>query len=105
MGLVDAPDPQEAERGLEHCRMVQFLISLSQMVHYKYDQLLEVVELKYLNVCALSTPLRCSPLTFSAGRYVGGDRGLIGLPGIFCIAFGCKLAFVEPGLGDMGLPF
>ena len=57
MGLVDAPDPQEAERGLEHCRMVQFLISLSQMVHYKYDQLLEVVELKYLNVCALGTPL------------------------------------------------
>ena len=56
MGLVDAPDPQEAERGLEHCRMVQFLISLSQMVHYKYDQLLEVVELKYINVCALGTP-------------------------------------------------
>ena len=68
MGLVDAPDPQEAERGLEHCRMVQFLISLSQMVHYKYDQLLEVVELKYLNVCALGTPLMfmlmlLSPLT------------------------------------------
>ena len=57
MGLVDAPDHQEAERGLEHCRMVQFLISLFQMVHYNYDQLLEVVELKYLNVCALGTPL------------------------------------------------
>ena len=57
MGLVDAPDPQEAERGLEHRRMVQFFISLSQTVHYKYDQLLKVVELKYLNVCALCTPL------------------------------------------------
>ena len=60
MGLVDAPDPQEAERGMEHCSMVQFFVSLSQMVHYKYDQLLEVVELKYLNVCALGTPLMCN---------------------------------------------
>ena len=62
MGLVDAPGPQEAERGLEHCRMVQFFVSLSQMVHDKYDQLLEVVELKYLNVCALGTPLKYSTL-------------------------------------------
>ena len=67
MGLVDAPDHQEAERGLEHCRMVQFLISLSKMVHFKYDQLLEAVELKNLNVCALCTPLVYFGLSAQAG--------------------------------------
>ena len=74
MGLVDAPDPQEAERGLEHYRMVQFLISLSKMVHFKYDQLLEAVELKNLNVFALCTPLLlnhaalCSLTNFAYSR-------------------------------------
>ena len=78
MGLVDAPDPQEAERGLEHCRMVQFLISLSQMVHYKYDQLLEVVELKYLNVCALGTPLLLSKERFTICGCLEKDATLMG---------------------------
>ena len=58
--------------------MVQFLISLSQMVHYKYDQLLEVVELKYLNVCALGTPLvnRVTKNTMGSRDNLVNGRGL-----------------------------
>ena len=59
-GLVDAPDPQEAESGRERQRLVQFSIFWSQMVAFGYVPLLDYAGLKNLNVWSLRTPLMMS---------------------------------------------
>ena len=60
MGLVDAPDPQEAESGRERQRLVQFSIFWSQMIASGYVLLLDYAGLKNLNVWSLRTPLLCN---------------------------------------------
>ena len=56
-GLVDAPDPQEAESGRERQRLVRFSNFWSQMIAFGYVPLLDYAGLKNLYVWSLRTPL------------------------------------------------
>ena len=56
-GLVDAPDPQEAESGCERQRLVRFSIFWSQMIAFGYVPLLDYAGSKNRNVWSLGAPL------------------------------------------------